>query len=75
MVAKSQTVYTTIRISKTFHTWIFGKGMKGESYDDVLQRITGFEVVPGVPVESGSTVTITPIAPIPSPDPRVMYSE
>jgi len=42
MVNPQSILYTTIRISKAFHAWIFTQGKKGESYDDVLQRISGY---------------------------------
>jgi len=55
----SETTYTTVRISKDFHTWIFDKGKKGESYDDVLQRISGYkpEIPTPTPVEPPATIT------------------
>ena len=30
---------TTISVSKRFHDWLKGKGMKGESYEDVIKRM------------------------------------
>ena len=30
---------TTISVSKKFHDWLKGKGMKGESYEDVIRRM------------------------------------
>ena len=30
---------TTIPISKKFHDWLKGKGVKGESYEDVIKKL------------------------------------
>ena len=30
---------TTIPISKKFHDWLKSKGMKGESYEDVIKKL------------------------------------
>ena len=42
---------TTIPVSKKFHDWLKSKGKKGESYEDILKRLIGAEVIE----ESGST--------------------
>jgi len=71
---KSQIIYTTIRISKDFHTWIFGKGKKGESYDDVLQRISGYKTGEPIQPDGEPIQPDTPVDPN-TPDTRVMYAE
>ena len=30
---------TTISVSKGFHDWLKSKGMKGESYEDIIKRM------------------------------------
>ena len=34
---------TTIPISKEFHDWLKSKGMKGESYEDVIKKLLRHE--------------------------------
>ena len=34
---------TTIPISKEFHDWLKSKGMKGESYEDIIKRLLKHE--------------------------------
>ena len=35
----NETKITTIPISKRFHDWLKSKGMKGESYEDVIKKL------------------------------------
>ena len=30
---------TTISVSKKFHDWLRSKGMKGESYEDIIKKL------------------------------------
>ena len=30
---------TTISVSKKFHDWLKSKGMKGESYEDIIKKL------------------------------------
>ena len=36
---------TTIPISRKFHDWLKGKGMKGESYEDVIKKLLRSELL------------------------------
>jgi predicted CopG family antitoxin len=46
---------TTIPISKEFHDWLKGKGMKGESYEDVIKKLLAPEHKEEVESLSGSS--------------------
>lgn len=39
VIMADKAAITTIPISKKFHDWLKSKGMKGESYEDVIKKL------------------------------------
>ncbi len=36
-------VVKTFRVSDRFHGWVGAQGCKGESYEEILRRLTGYD--------------------------------
>jgi len=47
--------FTTVRITIDFHNWIFDQGKKGETYSDVLERLSGYK-----PKDSPESTVVIP---------------
>ena len=50
----NETKVTTIPISKKFHDWLKSKGIKGESYEDVIKKLLKPEFLQELEEQQGS---------------------